>query len=152
MPAPALPAPAAAAFGVGLSVAGFWSAAPLGIPMPSLAWGAVFVSLGVIGRGVFEAQEALTKHDTLGLQFTLAWVLVGLLGSIFGAPLVLFGLKLVGVQDDAITAFALMFMGFTGPKGVTFAFSSVVSIANRQLGRSGSPQIPSPLPGAPDGK
>jgi hypothetical protein len=133
------------AFGAGLTLAGLMTAAPLGIPVPSLAWGALFACVGVFGRGVYETQVALGKQDVLGLRYVLAWVMVGLLGSPFCSALVLYGLKLTSVQNDNITAFALMFMGFTGPKGITFVMSSAAQFINQRLAiKPGSPGF---LPG-----
>lgn len=145
------PGSSAVTVGTVVSLAGFLSAAPLGIPMTQLAWGGFFAATGVICRGVYEGQSALSKQNLLGLQYVLAWVLLGLFGAPFSACIVLYVLKLSVVQNDTWTAIALWAMGFSGPKGVLFIFSVVANFANTKFNLKGTNVIPGDLNGPKPG-
>lgn len=141
MPTPVAPATIVAA-GTALSLGGFMATSPLGIPMPQLAWGAFFACIGVVGRGIFEGQNALARQNALGLQYTLGWVLLGLLGAPFGACMVLYGLKVAGIANDSWTAIALMVIGFSGPKGIMFILGAVANFANTTFKLKGAQALP----------
>lgn len=117
----------------GLSIAGILSSVPLGVPLATIFLGTAFAIVGVIGRAAFDMQKSLEAGDRIKGAQVLGWVGAGLVGAPFTAVLWIVLLRAVGAQTDLATVIGLLFLGFTGPKGVTWAMGFVTDFLKAKL-------------------
>ena len=123
--------------------------APFGLPMEQIFIGTSFAVLGVVGRAAFEMQKA-AEGAAGGMRGTKIWGWVGsgLIGAPFVTIMYLITLKLAGVQSDGIVSLGLLFLGFSGPRMVTWVLSTGISLINKKTGLN-IPVPASPVPSAP---
>lgn len=125
-----------------LTVGGLLASQPFGLPIESIAIGAGFAALGVFGKAAFEIQSALDRHSAVSLRSVLGWVGAGLVGAPFAAVLWLIFLRMIGVPSDNTAIMGLVFLGFLGPKGITWVMDYVSVLLKGKIGGGSSPPKP----------
>lgn len=124
-----------------LTMAGLLASQPFGLPIESIAIGAGFAALGVFGKAAFEIQSSLERQSSVSLKYVLGWVGAGLIGAPFAAVLWLIFLRIVGIPSDNTAIMGLVFLGFLGPKGVTWLMAYVTGLLKDKLGGEGPPKV-----------
>lgn len=116
-----------------LSFAGYLTATPFGLSGETIGIGTLFCVVGVAGRAAFELQKS-SEGNGAGMKWNkiLGWVGGGLIGAPFMAILYLVMLKLANIQSDGIAAIGLLFVGFSGPRAVTWLLSSATSLLTKR--------------------
>lgn len=119
--------------GAAVTLGTFLAASPFGIPGTDIAAAAALGSIGVICRGVFEAQRNAQGIGTMKARAILAWVAAGL----FGAPLMgvvyLIGLQVIGVPTNSLALLFLWWAGFSGPKGLLKAWGQFAAFIKKKF-------------------
>lgn len=117
-----------------LSFAGILAASPLGINMETILICTAFCYLGVLSKVGFSISRAVDSPG--GLQW--GKIIGALAGSILAGPtiavLCLLLLKMVGVQNDGVTGFSLIFAGFFGPEILPWFFNTLAGMVNKKFG------------------
>lgn len=128
---------------VTLSIAGILASSPFGINVETIAIGMCFAIVGMFGKFAFEIQRALDAGDKVRLVQALGWVGAGLIGAPFITVAWIVLLKAVGAQTDVATVLGCLFLGFFGPRGVTWLVGLLGSIIKGYLPK-GAPDLPKP--------
>lgn len=118
---------------VAISALSILSAVPLGVPVATIALGMAFAIVGVIGRAAFDIQKSLEGGSPVKLGQIIGWIGGGLLGAPFVAVLWIVMLRTIGAQTDTATVVGLLFLGFTGPKGVTWMMGFVTDFVRARF-------------------
>lgn len=138
-----------------LTISGVLAATPFGIPMNEIALGTFFAVVGVCGRASFELQKA-SEGAAGGIPVSkiLGWMGAGLFGAPFVTLFYLVVLRLINVQSDGIVSLGLLFLGFSGPRMVSWLLNTGISLINKHTGlniptwgASSQPIAPQPAPG-----
>lgn len=118
-----------------LTIAGMAASTPFGIPMEQVAIGTGFAVVGVIGRASFELQKASEgSKDGIQAGKILGWVGSGLIGAPFVTIMYMIVLSLAGIKSDGVVSLGLLFLGFSGPRMVTWLLSTGISLINKRTG------------------
>jgi hypothetical protein len=128
----ASPEPATAAV-TGLTIAGILAATPLGVSVETIALGMGFAIVGLFGRLAFDIQKGIEAGDKVRLSTAIGWAGAGLIGAPFIAVVWIVLLRAIGAQTDAATVIGLLFLGFSGPKGVTWVMGLVADFVGSRL-------------------
>ena len=107
------------------TMAAILAAQPFGLQVNDIVIGSAFAALGVIGKSAWELQTALEHQDPIRLSRVLGWVGAGLIGAPFTTVVWLIMLKMISVPADNVAIMGLTFMGFLGPKGVSWLIERI---------------------------
>lgn len=118
----------------GLSLAMIFGAAPMGIPMSTIAIGSVFAMCGCLGRAAFEFQKlAEGAQGGMSASKILRWVGAGFLGAPFMAVLTTVILKSIGVQLDSYAVMGFLVLGFWGPSAISSVMTSAADLMRKRF-------------------
>lgn len=133
----AAPEPSSGIFA--LSFGAMLASAPFGVSFETIALGMVFAIIGCLGRVGFNIQKALEAGDKVGLSQSIGWAAAGMLGSPFVTILWVLALKMANIQNDLLTASGLVFLGFSGSKGILWLMTLLTDFLKSKLGNGTPP-------------
>jgi hypothetical protein len=124
-----------------LSIAGILASSPLGVSVETIALGTCFAVVGCVGRFAFDLQKALESGEKIMLRQALSWIGAGFLGAPFVAVAWIALLRTIGAQTDLATVLGLLFLGFSGSKGVTWLIGLITGFLQQRAGlQKGAPE------------
>lgn len=117
-----------------ITFAAVLTAQPFGIPLESIAFGAAFCALGVLGRATWEMQKVAEGARGMTMANVLRWASAGFVGAPFISVLIIIGFKLLGAEINDYSLLGFVLIGFIGPQAVTALIDAVLKVARDKFG------------------